>query len=78
VPLMLFAGTVSTPRAELSQDLPLLIALCVAVVGLYGAVLLLSRFAFRRPLSTSTAWLNPPSTGAEILPTRPHLLRSTH
>ena len=53
VPLLLFAGTVSTPRAELSQDLPLLIALCVAIVGLYGAVLLSSRFAFRRRLSTS-------------------------
>jgi predicted permease len=53
VPLMLFAGTVSTPRAELSQDLPLLIALCVAIGGLYGVVLLLSRFAFRRRMSTS-------------------------
>jgi malonate transporter and related proteins len=53
VPLLLFAGTVGTPRAELSQDLPLLIALGVAIVGLYGAVLLLSRFAFRRRLSTS-------------------------
>ena len=53
VPLLLFAGTVSTPRAELSQDLPLLIALCVAIVGLYGVVLLLSRFAFRRRMSTS-------------------------
>jgi malonate transporter len=48
VPLMLFAGTVGTPRAELSQNLPLLSALCVAIVGLYGMVLLLSRFAFRR------------------------------
>src|SRR6266404_2206528 len=53
VPLMLFAGTVSTPRAELSQDVPLLIALCVAIVGLYGVVLLLSRFAFRQRMSTS-------------------------
>ena len=53
VPLMLFAGTVSTPRAELSQDLPLLSALCVAIVGLYGVVLLLSRFAFRRRMSAS-------------------------
>jgi malonate transporter len=53
VPLLLFTGTVSTPRAELSQDLPLLIALCFAIVGLYGAVLLLSRFAFCRRLSTS-------------------------
>ena len=35
VPPMLFAGTISTPRAELSQNLPLLMALCVAMVGLY-------------------------------------------
>jgi malonate transporter and related proteins len=53
VPLMLFAGTVSTPRAELSQDIPLLIALCVAIVGLYGVVLLLSRFAFRQRMGAS-------------------------
>jgi len=53
VPLMLFAGTVGMPRAELSQDIPLLIALCVAIVGLYGVVLLLSRFAFRQRMSTS-------------------------
>ena len=31
VPLLLFAGTVSKPRAELSQALPLLIALGVAI-----------------------------------------------
>jgi malonate transporter len=53
VPLLLFAGTVSTPRAELSQDIPLLIALCVAIVGLYGVVVLLSRFAFGRRMSVS-------------------------
>jgi malonate transporter and related proteins len=53
VPLMLFAGTVSTPRAELSRDIPLLIALCVAIVGLYGVVLLLSRVAFRQRMGTS-------------------------
>jgi malonate transporter and related proteins len=53
VPLLLFVGTVSTPRAELSQDIPLLIALGVAIVGLYGVVLLLSRFAFRRRMSAS-------------------------
>jgi predicted permease len=53
VPLILFAGTVSTPRAELSQDLPLLVALCVAIVGLCGVVLLRSRFAFRRRMTTS-------------------------
>jgi malonate transporter len=53
VPLALFAGTVSTTRAELSQDMPLLIALCVAIVGLFGVVLLLSRFVFRARVSTS-------------------------
>jgi malonate transporter and related proteins len=53
VPLLLFAGMVSTPRAELSQGIPLLIALCVAIVGLYGVVLLSSRFAFRQRMSTS-------------------------
>jgi len=53
VPLMLFAGTVSTPRAELSQDIPLLIALCVAIVGVYGVVLMVSRFACRQRMSTS-------------------------
>jgi malonate transporter len=47
VPLALFAGTVSTPRAELSQDIPLVIALCIAIIGLYVAIFLLSRFAFR-------------------------------
>ena len=47
VPLALFAGTVSTPRAELSQDIPLVIALCIAIIGLYAAIFLLSRFAFR-------------------------------
>jgi malonate transporter and related proteins len=53
VPLALFAGTVSTTRAELSQDIPLVIALCVAIIGLYGVVLLLSGFALRLPISTS-------------------------
>jgi malonate transporter len=53
VPLALFAGTVSTTRAELSQDMPLLIALCVAIVGLFGVVFLLSRFVFRAQVSTS-------------------------
>ena len=53
VPLMLFAGTASTPRTELSQDITLLGALCVAIVGLYGVVLLVPRFAFRQRMSTS-------------------------
>jgi malonate transporter len=33
VPLALFAGTITASRAELSQDIPLVIALCVAIVG---------------------------------------------
>ena len=53
VPLALFAGTVSTPRAELGEDIPLVIALCVAIIGLYSVVFLLARIAFRAQVSTS-------------------------
>ena len=53
VPLALFAGTVTTSRAQLSQDVALVIALCVAVIGLYGAVLLLCRWTFGRPMNVS-------------------------
>jgi malonate transporter and related proteins len=53
VPLALFAGTVSTPRAELTQDIPLVIALGLAIVGLYTAIFLLSRFAFRARMGIS-------------------------
>jgi hypothetical protein len=53
VPLALFAGTVATSRAELTQVVPLVIALCVAIVGLYGAVFLSFRIAFHLRISTS-------------------------
>jgi hypothetical protein len=53
VPLALFAGTVTTSRAALSQDIPLVIALCVAIIGLYGVVFLFSRFVLRMQVSTS-------------------------
>jgi malonate transporter len=53
VPLALFAGTVTTSRAALSQDIPLVIALCVAIIALYGLVFLLSRIIFRVPTSIS-------------------------
>ena len=43
VPLALFAGTVTTSRAALSQDIPLVIALCVGIIGFYGVVFLFSR-----------------------------------
>jgi malonate transporter and related proteins len=53
VPLALFAGTVTSSRAELSQDLPLVIALCVATIGFYAAIFLLARIAFRMPMGVS-------------------------
>jgi malonate transporter and related proteins len=53
VPLALFAGTVTTSRAALSQDIPLVIALCVAIIGLYGVVFLFSRFVLRMQMSHS-------------------------
>ena len=46
VPLALFAGTVTTSRTALSQDIPLVIALRIAIVGLYGLVFVLSRCVF--------------------------------
>src|ERR1700728_4258341 len=53
VPLALFAGTVTTSRAALNQDIPLVIALCVAITGLYGVVFLFIRVVFRMQVSTS-------------------------
>jgi hypothetical protein len=53
VPLVLFAGTVTTSRAALIQDIPLVIALCVGIVGLYGAVFALCRIAFRLQVGIS-------------------------
>src|SRR5580704_13438262 len=56
VPLTLFAGTVTTSRTALSQDIPLVIALCLAIIGLYGAVFLLSRIVLRFPTSISALY----------------------
>src|ERR1700722_1179958 len=53
VPMGLFAGTVSTRRDVLSQDIPLVIALCAAIIGAYVVVFLFSRFAFRATISIS-------------------------
>src|SRR3984957_20174144 len=53
VPLALFAGTVITSRAALSQDIPLVITLCTAIVGFYFVVFLISRFILRMQVSTS-------------------------
>jgi malonate transporter and related proteins len=53
VPLALFAGTVTTSRAALGKDIPLVIALCIAIIGFYGVVFLLSHSVFRMQVSTS-------------------------
>jgi hypothetical protein len=53
VPLALFAGTVTTSRTTLSQDIPLVMGLCVAIIGLYGMVFLFSRFVLRMQVGTS-------------------------
>jgi malonate transporter len=53
VPLALFAGTVMTSRAALIQDIPLVIALCIAIIGLYGVVFLSCHIAFRLPMGIS-------------------------
>ena len=42
-----------TSRAVLGQDVPLIITLCVAIIGFYGVVFLISRFIFRMQMSTS-------------------------
>ena len=66
VPLALFAGTVSTPRAELGEDILLVVALCVAIIGLYGVFFLLARVAFRAKVSTSA--LAPLTASAPSMP----------
>jgi hypothetical protein len=53
VPLALFAGTVMTSRKALSQDIPLVITLCVAIMGFYCVVFLFSRLVLRMPGSSS-------------------------
>ena len=53
VPLALFAGTVTTSRAALSKDIPLVIALCAGIIGFYGVVLLFCRVVLRMQVSMS-------------------------
>lgn len=50
LPASLFVGTVRTPRAQLLQQLPLFLALCISIVGFYLVVVVLSRWLFRKPL----------------------------
>jgi malonate transporter and related proteins len=53
VPLALFVGTVGTRRADLVQDIALVVAIFAAIVGLYALVFLLFRILFRFSLSES-------------------------
>jgi hypothetical protein len=53
VPLALFVGTVGTPRADLVPDIAFVVAIFVAIVGLYALVFLLFHFVFRFSLSES-------------------------
>jgi predicted permease len=50
LPVGIFAGTVATSRAELAADMPLLIALAVAIIGVYAAVFLACRAIWHRSL----------------------------
>src|SRR6201984_1969292 len=52
-PVALFAGSVTPSRAALGQDIPLVIALCVAIIGLYGVVFLFSRIVLRMQVNMS-------------------------
>jgi hypothetical protein len=53
VPITLFVGTIGTPRADLINGLAFAVAICVAIVGMYGLVFLLFRFVLRFSLSES-------------------------
>jgi hypothetical protein len=66
VPLTLFAGTVTTSRSALSQDIPLVIALSLAIIGVYSVVFLLSSFIFR--FSTSISALHALAASAPAVP----------
>ena len=57
VPMALFAGTVTTSRAALRRDIPLVIALCVGIIVLYGVVFLLCRVAFHMRSQPPACWL---------------------
>jgi len=47
LPLAIFVGTIRLTRSVLADQLPLVIALAVAIIGLYGLVFLVCRFVFR-------------------------------
>src|SRR5271163_3530636 len=51
VPLAIFVGTVSTPRARLLESIPLFVAIFVAIIGMYVLTYLLCRYGFRFSIS---------------------------
>jgi malonate transporter and related proteins len=53
LPLLLFAGTVSTSREALAAELPMAGALFAGLVGPYVAAYLIARYVFRRDLMAS-------------------------
>jgi predicted permease len=53
VPLTLFTGTVMTSRKAFSQDLSLVITLCVGITGFYCVVFLFSRLVLHMQVSSS-------------------------
>src|SRR5579862_183527 len=53
VPIALFVGTIGTSRSQLVQDVAFVVAISVAIVGMYTLVFLLFHFIFRFPLSES-------------------------
>jgi malonate transporter len=48
LPLSLFVGVVSAGRAQLLADLPLVVFLAVAIIGMYVVILLVGIFGFHR------------------------------
>ena len=63
---MLFAGTLGTSRASLSQGVPLLIVSCVALIGMYGVVFVSCRLIFS--VSTGTSALAALTASAPAVP----------
>jgi malonate transporter and related proteins len=56
LPVSLFAAAVGTTRAALGADLPMLIVLTIAIIGLYCVIFLVSRFVFHLSLGMSALW----------------------
>lgn len=73
LPIAIFVGTVSTSRAALISDLPLLIALALAIIGLYCVVFAACRFLLHWPpaisalLALSASAPNAPFFGTSVV-----------